>query len=111
MGYFLDGMVGYSYRTWLAAVWLVALLALGTVLFGNVYRADLAPANKPDVQPPFQPFLYTLDLLLPVASLHIHDAWIAHGAAQWWSVFFIVMGWILATAIVLSLTGLIKRDS
>jgi len=33
-----------------------------------------------------------------------------HGAAQWWSVFFIVMGWILATAVVLSLTGLLKRD-
>jgi len=27
-----------------------------------------------------------------------------------WSVVFIVMGWILATAVVLSLTGLLKRD-
>jgi len=31
------------------------------------------------------PFLYTLDLLLPVVSLHVRDAWIAHGAAQVWS--------------------------
>jgi hypothetical protein len=40
----------------------------------------------------------------------VRDAWIAHGAAQGWSVGFIIMGWILATAFVLSLTGLLKRD-
>jgi hypothetical protein len=109
-GFLLDWTVGYGYRTWLAAVWLAGLLVLGTVLFGYVYRVDLTPANKLGVQPPFQPFLYTLDLLLPVVSLHVRDAWIAHGAAQWWSVLFIILGWILATAVVLSLTGLLKRD-
>jgi hypothetical protein len=102
--------VGYGYRTWLAALWLIFFLFLGTWLFGSVYRGELTPANKPDVQPPFKPFLYTLDLLLPVVSLHVRDAWIAHGAAQVWSVVFIIIGWILATAVVLSLTGLLKRD-
>ena len=109
-GYVLDWSVGYGYRTWLAAFWLAGFLILGTWLFGSVYRGELTPANKPDVPPPFQPFLYTLDLLLPVVSLHVRDAWIAHGAAQVWSVIFIIMGWILATAVVLSLTGLLKRD-
>ena len=109
-GYFLDVLVGYGYRTWQAVLWLVVLLILGTLLFGYGYRGDLTPANKPNVQPPFQPFLYALDLLLPVINLHVRDAWIAHGAAQGWSVFFIIMGWILATAAVLSLTGLLKRD-
>ena len=102
--------MGYGYRTWLAAFWLVGFLILGTWLFGSVYRGELTPANKPDVQPAFQPFLYTLDLLLPVVSLHVRDAWIAHGAAQVWSVVFIIMGWILATAVVLSLTGFLKRE-
>ena len=40
----------------------------------------------------------------------MRDAWVAQGAAQWWSAIFIVLGWILATAVVLSLTGLLKRD-
>lgn len=110
-GYLLDWTVGYGYRTWLAGFWLVGLLALGTYLFGNVYRAELTPASKTTAPSSFQPFLYTLDLLLPVVSLHVHDAWVAQGAAQWWSVIFIVLGWVLATAVVLSLTGLLKRDS
>src|SRR6266566_3352415 len=109
-GWLLYLTVGYGYRTWLAALWLIGLLILGTWLFGSVYRGELTPANKPDVQPPFQPFFYTLDLLLPVVSLHVRDAWIAHDAAQVWSVIFIIVGWILATAVVLSLTGLLKRD-
>ncbi len=109
-GWLLDATVGYGYRTWLAALWLIGFLILGTWLFGSVYRGELPPANKPDVQPPFQPFFYTLDLLLPVVSLHVRDAWIAHDAAQVWSVIFIIMGWILATAVVASLTGLLKRD-
>ena len=102
--------MGYGYRTWLAALWLVGFLILGTWLFGSVYRGDLTPASKTTVPPPFQPFFYTLDLLLPVVSLHVRDAWIAQGAAQVWSVIFIIVGWILATAVVLSLTGLLKRD-
>ena len=56
------------------------------------------------------PFLCTLDLLLPVVSLHVRAAWIAHCAALVWGVVFIIVGWILATAVVLSLTGLLKRD-
>jgi hypothetical protein len=103
--------VGYGYRTWQALLWLVGLLIFGTYLFGYLHSVgNLTPANKPDVQPAFQPFLYTLDLLLPVVNLHVRDAWIAQGAAQGWSAFFIIMGWILATAVVLSLTGLLKRD-
>ncbi len=109
-GWLLYLTVGYGYRTWLAALWLIGFLILGTWLFGSVYRGELTPANKPDVQPPFQPFFYTLDLLLPVVSLHVRDAWIAHDAAQVWSAIFIIVGWILATAVVLSLTGLLKRD-
>ncbi len=89
---------------------LAGLLVLGTILFGDVFPGDLTPANQSGVQPPFQPFLYTLDFLLPVVSLHVRDAWFAHGAGQIWSVVLIIIGWILATAVVLSLTGLLKRD-
>jgi hypothetical protein len=111
-GHVLNWMVGYGYRTERAALWLVVLLIIGNYLFGYYFsRGDLTPASKTNVPPPFQPLLYTLDLLLPVASLHLRDAWVAKGAAQCWSAGFIVMGWVLATAVVLSLTGLLKRDS
>jgi hypothetical protein len=87
-----------------------SLAVRGVRLQGARITGDLTPASKTTISPPFQPFLYTLDLLLPVASLHQRDNWVAQGAAQWWSVFFIIMGWILATVVVASLTGIIKRN-
>jgi hypothetical protein len=107
---FFGWTVGYGYRTGLVLVWLAGLLVLGFFLFSHMYPGDLKPAKELKFQPPFDPWIYTLDLLLPVASLKLRDGWVAHGAALWWSVFFIIMGWILATAVVASLTGLIKRE-
>jgi hypothetical protein len=79
-GYVLDGLVGYGYRTWLAFVWVAVLLIVGTILFNSLYTAhDLTAASKTTPPPPFNPFLYTLDLLLPVASLHQRDGWLALG--------------------------------
>jgi hypothetical protein len=108
-------LVGYGYRTSRALVWWIGLLFLGAVLFGYVFASDLA--SKTAIPPTSQPFLsflpyffYTLDLLLPVANLHVHDGWVAYGAAQILSVLFTISGWILAAAIVASLTGILKRD-
>jgi hypothetical protein len=57
-------------------VWVIVFWIVGIFLFNNAYHlGDLTPANKSNgVQPPFQPALYTLDLLLPVVNLHIRDA-------------------------------------
>jgi hypothetical protein len=79
-GFLLDWMVGYGYRTWYALGWVAGLLVLGTLLFNYFYSTgDLTAASKSTPPPPFQPFLYTLDLLLPVASLHQRDGWVAQG--------------------------------
>ena len=59
--------------------------------------------------PAFEPLSYTLDLILPVINLHQRDAWVAQGPAQW-GVVLTVAGWVLATAALAALTGLLKRD-
>jgi hypothetical protein len=106
----LDGTVGYGYRTWQAGIWLLVLLVVGTALFSGVYAGQLSPLHAAAEQPSFNPFLYTLDLLLPVINLHQNEAWNAHGPAQWFVLAFRIAGWILTTAIVLSLSGILKRE-
>jgi hypothetical protein len=54
--------------------------------------------------------IYTLDVILPVVNLHQRDAWIAHGPVQWLALVCTVAGWVLTTAVVLSLTGVLKRE-
>lgn len=101
-------IVGYGYRTWLAGLWLVLLVALGTSLFGGTYRADMrasAPAG-----PAFQPVAYSLDVLVPIVDLGQKKSWYPQGAAQVWSWVFTGAGWVLTTAVVAGLTNALKRD-
>jgi hypothetical protein len=60
-----DLAVGYGYQPWRAAVWLVLLLAAGSVVF---HAAPPPPLQHGDT-PPFNAVIYTLDLLLPVVDL------------------------------------------
>jgi len=48
--------------------------------------------------------------LLPVVDLRQQATWIPHGTAQWWAWTSILAGWVLTTAVVAALTGLLKRD-
>ena len=106
----LEWTVGYGYRTWMAGVWFIGLLAIGAVMFQSAYPNDLKPVHTGSEQPEFQPVLYALDLLLPVISLNQRGSWVPHGLTQWWMLGFSLAGWILTTAIVLSLTGILKRS-
>ena len=55
-------------RTWLAELWLVGLLAVGTLGFDRAYPTHIGwAASRPT--PPFHPVAYTLDVLLPVVDL------------------------------------------
>jgi hypothetical protein len=100
--------VGYGYRTWLAALWLAGLLALGTWVFTDAYPHDLVRVDAHG--PGFSALGYTLDVLLPIVDLGQQKAWQPHGAAMYWSWAFMAAGWVLTTAVVAGLTGLFKRD-
>ncbi|MFE7843201.1 hypothetical protein ACFU53_46255 [Streptomyces sp. NPDC057474] len=63
-GHLLDVTVGYGYRPWPAGVWLLTLTLLGTTAFAT----GSPTAVKPGEGAPFQPFVHTLDLLIPSAA-------------------------------------------
>ncbi|MFN2568932.1 MAG: hypothetical protein ABR564_04950 [Candidatus Dormibacteria bacterium] len=109
-GRLLDWTVGYGYRTWLAVGWLMALWAVGALVFWLAEHQGQMRAVRPDAQPPFQPLVYALDVLLPVVSLHQRDSWNAEGLYGGVFVLFTLAGWVLASAVVLSLSGMLKRD-
>jgi hypothetical protein len=108
----LGWTVGYGYRTSQAGLWLLGLLIAGSIVFQAAHDQHQLTAahSQPEEQPPFQPVIYTLDVILPVVNLHQRDAWIAHGLVQWVALACTLGGWVLTTAVVLSLTGILKRN-
>ncbi|MGX2996122.1 oxidoreductase [Streptomyces sp. JNUCC 64] len=106
-GRLLDVTVGYGYRPWLAGVWLAALALLGTLAFG---RATPTPV-KPGEGAPFQPLVYTLDLLIPIGGLGQRTAWYwTDGVTQSLAHALVAAGWMLTTAVVAGVTRTLSRN-
>lgn len=102
--------VGYGYQTWKAGVWLLVLVGLGWWIFDRAHPTQLVAAQPLGQRPSFHAGLYALDLLLPFADLGYQDAWIAAGWARGFYLAWNLAGWVLITAVVAALSGLIKRD-
>jgi hypothetical protein len=107
----LDILVGYGYRTWQALLWLVGFLLVGWEVFHRAYPAHLISTKKPgDPLPAFQPFIYSLDTLLPIVDLQQQNNWMPRGGVKWWAWASILAGWVLTTVIIAAVTGILKRD-
>ncbi|MGX1274606.1 hypothetical protein [Streptomyces phaeoluteigriseus] len=100
--------VGYGYRTWLAALWLLALLALGTAVFANAHPAHMTAAAGPTTT--WHPIAYTLDVLIPIIDLGQEKAWLPTGGALYCSWLLSGTGWVLTTAVAAGLSGVLKRN-
>ncbi|UUU22038.1 oxidoreductase [Streptomyces sp. DSM 40750] len=106
-GHLLDATVGYGYRPWLAGVWLLALTLLGTAAFG----AGAPTPVKRGEGTPFQPFVYTLDLLIPIGGLGQRTAWYwTDNTLQWLAYALIALGWILTTAVIAGVTRTLQKN-
>lgn len=95
---------------WLAIAWLLLLVGVGWWRFDQAQPAQLVAAKPPGQRPPFHAGIYALDLLLPAADLGHQGAWIGTGSARWLFLGWNLAGWVLITAVVAALTGLLKRD-
>jgi hypothetical protein len=105
-GYLLDVLVGYGYRPWLAAAWLAVLVAAGTAVFSTWPPVPIDPQHHPH----FAPFVYTVDLLIPIGAFGLRSAYDPAGGTQWVADALIAAGWILATALVAGVSRSLGRD-
>ncbi|GAB3984520.1 hypothetical protein GCM10029978_094420 [Actinoallomurus acanthiterrae] len=86
--------------------WLLALLVLGSVVYGVHPPQPVEPGKAPD----FNAAVYTLDLLLPVIDFGQEKAFNPHGVYQWFAYLLVAGGWILATTVVAGITRSLSRQ-
>ncbi|WP_405681145.1 hypothetical protein OG239_00485 [Streptomyces sp. NBC_00868] len=101
--------VGYGFSPLRILISLILLEIAGGTLF-STQRKDISLTKAAQgAGADFQPWLYSLDLLLPVVNLRQRDLVIVHGASAWCSSFFVIAGWALGTALVIGVGSAIKR--
>ncbi|MFC6062395.1 hypothetical protein [Streptomyces ochraceiscleroticus] len=105
-GFLQDWTVAYGYRPGRAAVWMAVLWAVGTVFFSQ----NPPHALKPGETPLWNPYLYSLDLLLPVIDLNQDSYWRPEGGSQWAAAIMILAGWVLATTVAAGASRLLRRQ-
>jgi hypothetical protein len=102
-----DVMVGYGYQPARAALWLVAMLVVGTAFFG----VDRPHPVGTGAATAFNPFLYALDVLIPIIDLGQQSAFAPTGiGAQLVADLLIISGWALATTAAAGATRALRRD-
>jgi hypothetical protein len=104
LGRLLDWTVGYGYRPWRAALWLVVMLAVGTAVFSNQRPVPVTTGRQ------FDAVMYTFDLLLPISAFGLRDAFAPVGSTRWLAYGLTAAGWLLATALVAGVSRALRRD-
>ncbi|TYB49055.1 hypothetical protein [Actinomadura chibensis] len=106
VGWFQDVLVGYGYRPFRAASWLIGLLAFGTIVF-SVHKPDVLDDGH---HPHFNAFFYTLDLLLPIGSLGQEVEFAPKGVYQWIANFIVAAGLVLGLTVAAGATRALSRE-
>jgi hypothetical protein len=98
--------VGYGYRPLRATAWLGAFLALGTLTFGIHHP----PPLQGSAHTAFNPFIYTLDLLVPLVGLGMRNSYDPQGPQRWLAYLLIAIGWIFVTTIAAGVLRVLRRQ-
>ena len=98
--------VGYGYRPLRATGWLAAFLTLGTLVFGLHHP----PPFQAAVHPAFNPFIYTVDLLVPLVDLGLRNSYDPQGPQRWLAYLLIAAGWIFVTTIAAGILRVLRRQ-
>jgi hypothetical protein len=81
------------------------LLAAGSAIFA-VGSTPLHTSGAP----PFNPVIYTLDLLLPIISLGQKNNFNPKGLEQWLAYLLMAAGWLLASTIATAIARVVRRQ-
>jgi hypothetical protein len=115
----LDVTISYGYRPEKVIAWfIVPMIILGYFVFNWANSTGVMEfvGNQDIINPIFNPFVYSLDVFLPIVDLHHESAWSPISTAEFgkfvqsFIYFQILAGWLFTTLAVAAVTGLVRRD-
>ena len=106
-GYLQDATIGYGYRPYRAAFLLGIVVLVGVIGF-TIFRPQ--PMDTSQTAPVFNPFTYTLDVLVPFGEFGERGYWNPSVAQEWFGSVLAVLGWVLASTAIAGVTRALRRS-
>ena len=104
-GQIQDKTIHYGYNPARAGIGFAALLLVGSVIFALYPPAPLASAEGAHLNP----FLYTLDLLVPIADFGQRALWNPNPLQHWIGSVIVVLGWSLLSIAAIGVARVFKE--
>ncbi len=108
--------IAHGYKPWRVMWFMIVMIVVGSVVFWYGHER-LGVINKVDQKaPPFNPFIYSVEVFVPLVDLHQERYWLANRAGTpgaWIRVYFwlhIILGWVSTTLLAAALTGLVRKE-
>lgn len=101
-----DTAIGFGHRPLRALLWLLVIVAASTGWFAWSGPLEAVKAGE---SPTWDPFLYSVDVLIPLVDLGHDKAWDPVGADKAVTLTVMAIGWILATTVVAGAGRAIRR--
>jgi hypothetical protein len=103
-GQIQDKTIRYGYHPGRAGIGFIALLLFGTVIFAWYQPAPLKQVDDAHLNP----FLYTLDLLIPIADFGQRSLWNPNVIQHVIGSAIVVVGWSLASIAIIGMTRVFR---
>jgi len=126
----LKGLIGYGYYPFLALLWSTIVVVIGWAVVRVASAAGVMKNTSADsTVEPLSPFLYSLNVFLPVIDLHQEKYWWPGAGSSGRYILFgksvivrghavrlylwcqIIAGWVLSAFFIAGISGLIKHGS
>ncbi|GAA3472811.1 hypothetical protein [Nonomuraea roseola] len=109
-----DAVIGYGYAP-SRALAIFGLLLVGASLWFSIGVDGCLPASpglcpvKADEHPSWDPWLYSLDLLIPLVDLGHEKAWDPLGVSKLVTMVLVMSGWVLTTTVIAAASRTLRR--
>jgi len=113
--WFLGISIAHGYEPWRVMWFMVVMIMIGWgVFWGADTLTVMEPTKGSGYQPDFSPFIYSLEVFVPLVDLHQESYWLPNATyRELFRVYFwlhIIVGWISSTLLLAALTGLVRKE-
>lgn len=108
--------IAHGYKPWRVMWFMIVMIPVGSAVFWYGHECLGVINQVQKGAPPFNPFIYSLEVFVPLVDLHQERYWLANSSGTLGALIrvylwlHIILGWVSSTLLAAALTGLVRKE-